>query len=824
MLTLSELARQMSLKIHSLPNKNQQINHLITDTRHIIHGLDSLFFALLGTRRSGLDFIFNAYAKGVRNFILPQPPPSPLPHANICLHTNPVELLQEIAKIHRHKFQLPIIAITGSKGKTTLKEYLSIVLASQFKLIKNPHSFNSQIGVPLSIWQIQAEHQLGIFEAGISQTGEMVNLATMLNPQIGILTCLDTTHSEGFPSEKNKLYEKLRLFHSVNQLILNSELDSFTEIIDYLKVHNPKVKIITWSTRANKFADIQIYLEDSQKIYYQHKEHRGHFQLPFRQTEAHIIEHLGAILCVLTSLNLPFTLLNNLFDSLENLSNLGLTHIAALHNCSLLVPNYTHDLNSLKASMLSLFNEQNSSQKIRKKILIISDFPAMNQEKWQALNNYLQMTELDICIGIGPYLSEQNLELPYLNYHYSDTHTFLEQITQLNLQDARILLQGTSHFHFAKIQHFLETIPHNTRLEVNLATLRDNLTFLQKFLHKDTKIMLMVKSDAYGSGIGRLKDYVLFSHIDYLGVAFISEGIELRKNDIALPIMVMNPDPDYYDEMLYHRLEPEIFSINSLYRFIQVLEAQQIYNYPIHIKIDTGMHRLGFSEEDLPELIKLVSKYAKYLRVSSIFSHLIGSETAIFDDFTQEQARCFSQLSQQLLAILPYRPLLHIANTQAILRHPNLQMDMVRLGIGIYGIDLSGQKVDLKNALSFMSSIAQIKNIPRNESIGYGRQGVLQRDTRVATLRVGYADGYPRSLGNGVGKVYLHGQLAPTLGNICMDMTMIDISHIPQAQENDQVELFGDNLPIIQLATWAKTIPYEILSRISSRVQRRYIM
>lgn len=824
MLTLFELSSQLDLKIHSLPNKNHQIRQLITDTRNIIQGFDALFFALPGRRRDGIDFIFNAYAKGIRNFILPRAPSSPLPEANIGIHEYPLTILQKIAQIHRHKFQLYVIAIAGSKGKTTLKEYLSIVLSSELNLIKNPHSFNSQIGVPLSVWQIQAEHQLGIFEAGISKSGEMSTLRNILNPELGIFTNLDETHAEGFTSEHSKLYEKLKLFHSVKTLIVNHDLVCFKKLVNYLQEHNPMLKIITWSTQNNPEAKLKIQLDNSQKLLYDGLGYSGSFQLPFHPNEPYVIEHLATILCVLDYLNLPLSLLNNLLDSLENMSNLGLTHVVGLSNCNILIPNYAHDLNSLKGSMISLFSEQNQGKNSLKKILIISDFPAMNQAKWQSLNNYLSTTQLDLCICIGLYLTEHHLNLSYPCYYYTDTYSFLANISQFELQDTRILLQGDKYFQFKKIQHFLENIPHTTHLKVNLSTLNDNLTLLQKYLHKQTKIMLMVKSDAYGSGIGRLKDYSLFSHIDYLGVAFISEGIELRKNDIALPIMVMNSDPDYYDEMLNNHLEPEIFSLNSLRKFIQLLKDKQIQNYPIHIKIDTGMHRLGFIEDDLPELINLLVENSDYLHVNSIFSHLIGSETAIFDNFTQQQAENFIVLSQKILNILPYRPLLHIANTQAILRHPNLQMDMVRIGIGLYGINMSMQNFALKNALSFVSSIAQIKNIRRHESIGYGRQGKLDHDARVATLRLGYADGYPRSLGNGIGKVFLHGQLAPTIGNICMDMTMIDITHIPQAQENDMVEIFGDKLSIIQLANWAKTIPYELLTQISSRVQRRYII
>lgn len=832
MFTLNHLAKQLGLELYSQSKQEQKIRYLVTDSRNIIDASGSLFFALLGARRSGMDFLFNAYAKGVRNFILPQPPPSPLFNSTICVYPNPVELLQKIAQKHREQFSLPIIAITGSRGKTTLKEYLSIILSEPLKIITSPHSFNSQIGVPLSVWQIQAQHQLGIFEVGISQSGEMAKLQEILRPQIGILTNLDATHDEGFTDRKSKLQEKLKLFHSVKTVIFSRDIPCFSEILDYLEQYNPKAEILTWSNenQANNQADFILNLDKDLQLHYRGREN-GLLQFPFYPQESHILQHIGAILCVLTCLKLPISLLNNLFDSLENLSNLGITNLEGLHNCSLLIPNYSHSLNSLKGSMLVLFTEQsqaNSPQILpsnaRKKILIISDFPHMDKDKLQALGKFLETTALDYCICIGEYLAKYPLRLPYPTYNYVNIYDFLKQINQFELQGARILLQGDQHFQFNKIRQFLINVPHNTCLEVKLQTMNENLTILQKPLKKSTKIMLMVKSDAYGSGIGNLKDFPLFSHIDYLGVAFINEGIELRNNDISLPIMVMNPDPAHYDTMLHNRLEPEIFSLGSLRKFVQVLESRQIYNYPVHIKVDTGMHRLGFTEDNLPELIEILLQYSDFLRVSSIFSHLVGSETASFDNFTQEQARRFQKFSEQIQNILPYPTLRHIANTQAILRHSNLQMDMVRIGIGLYGIDLSGQETQLKNALSFVTSIAQIKNIARGEAIGYGAKGKITRDTKVATLRVGYADGYPRFLGNGVGKVYLYGKLAPTLGDICMDMTMIDITDIPEAKEDDTVELFGDNLPISQVATWAKTIPYELLTMISTRVQRRYIM
>jgi alanine racemase len=798
------------------------VDTLLLDSRKVLFPHSSLFFALDGPRRKGLDFIDELYQKGVRSFVIAEQLASSVihqyPQANFLLVENVLQALQSLAADHRKKFNYPVIGITGSNGKTIVKEWLYQLLGDNFHIVRSPKSYNSQIGVPLSVWQMKPEHTLGIFEAGISQPGEMNQLQSIIQPTIGVLTFMGDAHAEGFDSLQQKINEKLTLFHHCESIVYSAD-DSM--VADSVKTFsqqvNRAVRLFSWGHQGS--VDLCItYVDKKNTETIIHATYVGtdfNFTIPFTD-EASIF---NAMTCaaVMLSMNLSTTAIALAMKELRSVA-MRLELKQGISQCSIINDSYSSDINSLTIA-LDFLMQQNQHPK---KTVILSDMLQSGktpESLYLDIANILQQKNLFRFIGIGPEMAAHTAlfsSLPNVQF-YSSTEEFLKKVDVMQFQNEAILLKGARLFAFEKIGAVLEQKIHETVLEINLNALRSNLSIYRKALQPSVKLMAMVKAFSYGSGSYEIANLLQQEGIDYLGVAYTDEGVELRKAGIQSPIMVMNTTPIGFENLVTYQLEPELYSFSILKAFKSHLLRHQITRYPIHIKLDTGMHRLGFMPEEVTALSDLLTQDDTFV-VRSVFSHLVASENPAEDAFTQQQGMLFEKMAQQIESAIGYSCIKHIANTSAIKRHPSLQFNMVRLGIGLYGID-SQYPVELVTTLK--TTISQIKRLPQGATVGYGRRGVLHQDATIATVRIGYADGYARSFSNGEGKMLVNGQLAPVIGNVCMDMTMLDITGIP-ALEGDEVIIFGKDLSVTTMAGWAHTIPYEILTNISHRVKRVY--
>lgn len=819
--------------------KDNRIEYLLTDSRKLMDAGTTLFFALDGFRRSAAPYVEELYTKGVRNFVVSSNfACNSFPGANFIQVDNVLRALQNLATWHRSRFSLPVIGITGSNGKTIVKEWLNQLLEKDFQIIRSPKSYNSQVGVPLSVWQINATHTLGIFEAGISQPGEMQSLQTIIQPAIGVLTHIGDAHGENFNNLKQKIEEKLLLFKQVrgliapgdNLLIAETIRSSSIPCIFWGKQEHCGIRI-TGVQKGSSHSTIRIQIDSRQIINLLTQANQPHqpaaeppvacqFQIPF--TDDASIEN--AIICFSVLLNMGYdvekaTAEMHLLKPVE----MRLELKKGINNCSVINDSYIADISSLRIALDFLEQQQQHPRRT----VILSDFAESNdaEKLYHEIAGLLQQKGINRFIGIGSLLEKYKelfqQRMPETNF-FASTNDFIRQIHNLKFHDETILIKGARTFALENISSLLEQKAHQTVLEVNLSSIVHNLKEYQRLLKPSTKIMVMVKAFSYGSGSYEIANILQFHNVDYLAVAYADEGVELRKAGISLPIMVMNPEESSFHAIIENSLEPELFSFNILASFIQFIRHQGLKNYPIHLKIDTGMHRLGFELHEIERLVEML-KEQSFVKIQSVFSHLAGSEDPTLDDFTQYQAAQYRQACALIQERLSYSFMKHISNSAAIVRHPELQLDMVRLGIGIYGADESAEdKINLIESATLKTTIAQIKTIKAGESVGYGRTGKIVRDSVIATIRIGYADGFRRNLSNGKGKVYLKGKLAPVTGRVAMDMTMIDITGISDVREGDEVIIFGEQLPVTQLAKWADTIPYEILAGISQRVQRIY--
>lgn len=814
-------------------NRKESITELSIDSRRIVAASATLFFAIAGEQRSGIQFVKDAYLKGVRNFVIHEKIDLSFMHqaANVVLVKDSVAALQKLGTYIRQQFQLPVIAITGSNGKTIVKEWLSKILSGtapfneKAGIVKSPKSFNSQIGVPLSLWQIQAEHTIGVFEAGISKVGEMAHLEAMIQPSIGILTNIGDAHSEFFSSKEEKLQEKLKLFYHSDYLVVSLDINHIKEGLDILKKKNKNLKRFTWSYEDEQ-ADLYIFSKRikrqqcSLQYYYLGKKYTVH--IPFTQ-DAYVQNAINVIATLLL-LGVDFETIKEGIAQLKAVA-MRLEVRDAVNDCFLIADTYNSDLSSLKAGLEFL-----SQQMHKKKTLILSDMQESGKDKTKqaaAIASLLKEYKVGKFIAIGAELNAHQalfLENKKMETHFFETtELFLKQYHPSFFEKEYILLKGARKFAFERIQNRLELQLHNTILEVNLEAIAHNLKAYKKCIKPSTKLMAMVKAYSYGSGSVEVAQKLQYEGVDYLTVAYTDEGIELRNSGISLPIMVMSPEIHSFESMIRWRLEPEIFNIHSLQLFIQAANAQQEMHYPIHLKLDTGMHRLGFEEQDLEMMLYLLHN-TETVKVASIFSHLAGSDELRLNTFTAKQNKIFDKMSGMIMQQLAYKPLLHIANSAGIVNHPELQKDMVRLGIGLYGIDSSKHmQQKLQNVSTLKSYIVQIRNVAKTETVGYSRKGKLKRDSKIATVAIGYADGYFRSFGNGVGYMLVHNKKARIVGNVCMDMCMLDVTDIKDVQEGDEVIVFGKELPVSTLAAWGQTISYEVLTSISRRVNRVYV-
>lgn len=804
-------------------HQEDAIDHLLLDSRKIFSPATALFFALKGPRRDGHQFIAELYEKGVRNFLISEKiNTSNFPGANFILTDDTLVALQQLATHHRQQFNIPVIGITGSNGKTIVKEWLYQLLHSDYNIVRSPKSYNSQIGVPLSVWQMNEQHTLGIFEAGVSKQGEMVRLERIIQPEIGILTNIGEAHSEGFNDHDHKFREKLTLFRNC-KIIIGREID-FEGRHDVFEFMNSNLKVLLWgysekSDVVVKSIDKNI---DETEIIFSVNEKESKITIPF--TDDASVENAITCYCVLKYLNIDGKVIADRMKKLQPV-NMRLELKKGINHCSIINDSYSADLSSLEIA-LNFLDQQSAGSK---KTVIISDFLETgipNEELYKHIALSLEEHGINKLIGIGDktshhlaiLLQQSSIQQDY----YLRTNSFLKQFRSSQFKEESILVKGARIFEFERIVQLLEQKAHQTVLEINLNAIANNLKEYQQLLNPEVKVMAMVKAFAYGSGGAEIAGVLQYHKVDYLGVAYADEGVELRNAGITLPIMVMNPEESSFESIVENNLEPEIYSFELFKAFNDYLQRETLEQYPVHIEIETGMNRLGFSENEIDELVKLLLTTSSF-KVQSVFTHLAAAEDPNQDKFTKDQFTLFQQCTEKLKNKLGYSFIRHIANSAAIVRFPDMQLDMVRPGIGLYGVDSSGTgKLNLQTVATLKSTVAQLKYLKAGESVSYNRSGVVNKDSVVATIRIGYADGYPRRLSNGIGKMKVNEKMAPVIGTVCMDMTMVDVTNISDVREGDEVIVFGKELPVQLFAEWAQTIPYEIMTGVSQRVKRVY--
>lgn len=793
--------------------KDASVRTLLTDSRRLSDMKHGLFFALK-VLRDGHHFIADAYKGGLRNFVISDPgfDHQQFRDANFYLVNDTLEALQALAAFHRAKFEYPVIGITGSNGKTIVKEWLYQLLAPENNIVRSPKSYNSQIGVPLSVWEMNSENDLAIFEAGISRTGEMDKLAPVIRPTIGILTNIGEAHKEGFASVNEKISEKLKLFEGVDLFIYSSKY------LDHYEGEIPGINKFTWAYR--EMGDLEVFDDEVLEEKYQFL--RARFNgveveavIPF--TDQASIEN--GIICWATLLAMGYVP-EEVDKRLEKLLPIGmrLQLKNGINNCSVIDDSYSLDLSSL-AIALDFLKQQ--KQHLRR-TLILSDIPGTESEEvYEQVKHMIENKSVDRLIGVGEVISRYGADFPCDTEFFTDTENLIENFRSLKFGNETILLKGARAFGFEAISHLLTQKVHETVLEINLNALEHNLNYYNAQLEPGIKIMAMVKAFSYGSGSYEIANLLEFNKVDYLAVAYADEGVSLRKAGISMPIMVMSPDEMAFEAIIENKLEPEIYSLRILKEFIELLNRKNLENYPVHIKLDTGMHRLGFMENEVDEMLESLVGTTS-LHIQSVFSHLVASEDPMHDDFTRKQIDLFARLSDQIRSMFTYPIIRHLDNTSGISRWPEAFFDMVRLGIGLYGIDLSfGNDSPLQTVTSLKTTISQIKQIPAGDTIGYNRAGKMPNGGTIATVKIGYADGYNTELGNGVGKMLLGNKEVPTIGVICMDMCMIDITGI-NAAEGDEVFVFNDVIRVQDIAKQLNRTPYEVLTGISQRVKRIY--
>ncbi len=794
----------------TLPVPESEIVYLATDSRKITFPESSLFFALSG-KVNAHQFIPDLIQLGVKNFVVTED--VSYPNVNILKVDNALNALQEVAKFHRTKFDLPVIGITGSNGKTIVKEWLYQLLSVEKNVIRSPKSYNSQLGVALSVWQINDQHNLGIFEAGISEPNEMENLQEMIQPTIGILTNLGSAHDAGFESDEQKLNEKLKLFSNVDVLFFNPKY-AVSKEIDKLSCRK-----FTWGDANTDLIVIKVEkVNSTSEITFQYAYNTHTIVIPFTDTAA--IENSIQCCAVLLYFNYPIDIIKERCKQLIPVA-MRMDIRQGVNNCTIINDAYTTDLNSLEIA-LDVLTHQKQHQKTTVILSDIYQSGISNPVLYKSVNELLLNKKIDRLIGIGANISAYGNLFQLDKQFYLNTTDYLNHINISDFYDEAILVKGSRKFEFENISKRLEQQIHETVFEINLNSLINNLNYYKSVINPKTKLMAMVKAFSYGSGSFEIANILQFHRVDYLAVAFVDEGTELRLNGITLPIMVMSPDVSSFETLVRHCLEPELYSFRILQSFIDFLKNKNIKDYPIHIKFDTGMHRLGFEKNDLPELINLLTSNKAFIQIKSAFTHLVASEDERQDEFTKQQLSVFKTICDTLETETNQQFLRHCLNTAGISRFENAHLDMVRLGIGLYGIPTTTKDAQyLKPIGTLRTTITQIKNVRAGDTVGYGKKAALLRDSRIATVKIGYADGLNRALGNGVGNLLLHGKLAPIIGNVCMDMTMIDVTDIP-CQEGDDVIIFNEVLKVETIAEQLNTNTYEILTNVSQRVKRVY--
>lgn len=805
-----------------------QIGWLLTDSRSLCFPEETLFFALKSTRNDGHRYIEDLYRRGVRNFVVeakgiaeycPNGSVTSMADANFLIVPSPLAALQRLAERHRDEFNIPIVGITGSNGKTMVKEWLYQLLLPSQKIVRSPRSYNSQIGVPLSVWLLNEQTEIGIFEAGISQPGEMMALRDIIQPTIGVLTSLGSAHQENFRSMEEKCLEKLELMHDTEAMVYCSDNDIVSRCIRRMQYKGEK---IAWSQCDEQVALFVKRIENkgqSARITYIWQGEENTYSIPFID-EASIED---TITCAAVALRLGLTP-GQLADRMPKLEPVAmrLEVKEGQRGCLLINDSYNSDINSLDIALD--FMQRRESAGSLTKTLILSD---IFQTGTTSDKLYAQVSDLAVkrginkFIGIGPELSAQADRIQIADKQFfADVNHFLSSDAFAALHHELILLKGARPFGFDQITEQLEQKVHETILEVNLNAVVENLNYYRSFLKPETKMVCMIKADGYGAGAVEIARTLQDHRVDYLAVAVADEGVTLRKAGITANIMIMNPEMTAFKTMFDYDLEPEVYSFRLLDALIKAARKEGITGWPVHIKLDTGMHRLGFDPvHDMDELIDRL-KHQNAVIPRSVFSHFVGSDSDDFDSFSAQQFALFEAGSSKLQSAFSHKILRHIDNSAGIEHFPERQLDMCRLGLGLYGIDSRDNRI-LNTVSTLKTTILQMHHVPAGETVGYSRKGKLDRDSVIAAIPIGYADGLNRHLGNRHGYCLVNGQKAEYVGNICMDVAMIDVTDIP-CQEGDQVEIFGEHLPVTVLSDAIDTIPYEVLTGVSNRVKRVY--
>ena len=792
------------------------VNEIVTDSRQLSYTEEIAFVAIKGKNHDGHQFIDSLFKKGIKVFLLDSLPGNiaAYPGAAFILTDDSISALQLLAAHKRKAFKYPVIAVTGSAGKTIVKEWLADILSLTLPVIRSPRSYNSQIGVPLSVWKLDDKYRLGIFEAGISQMGEMEKLQLIINPDIGVLTNIGDAHRENFSNDLTKASEKLKLFRSCSSLIYCRDHDLIRKLI-LSDVEMMKKELIDWSLHdksASVFVQKKSLPSGHTEIQLSYRDNNYNFDVPFHDRAS--VENAITVSSVCLYMGIAKEVIASGLSALVSVP-MRMELKGGINNCQLIEDYYNSDPGSLGMAL-----EYLRSQNGRKSTLILSDFVQNGRadvELYGEVARLLIKTGITRFIGIGKALSGcRHLFRPEDSFFYS-TDEFVRSIGTKDFHEEIILLKGARLFEFEKIGRVLEQQVHQTVLEINLDAISHNLNVFRSFLDPGTKIMAMVKAFAYGSGSSEIASLLEYHRVSYLAVAYADEGVELRSAGVTLPVMVMNPDPSAADIMIKYSLEPELYSFSSFGSFIGAAERHGLIGYPVHIKIDTGMHRLGFLPEDVEKLASLI-KSKECIRVISVFSHLSGSENPTLDQFSKKQVYIYLKAADTIREATAYPFMRHILNSSGIIRFPEYQFEMVRPGIGIYGAG-TFNGISLRPAGRFKTRISQVKMARKGEPVGYGCADVSDSDRIIAILPVGYADGLSRKMGNRKGRLFIKGKKVPIIGNVCMDMCMADISGL-DAVTGDEAEIFGENISINEIAEICETIPYEILTSIPGRVKR----
>ena len=795
------------------------VDWILTDSRSLCFPEETLFFALKTKRNDGHKYIYDLYTRGVRNFVVSDLPEKADEYkdANFLVLDRPLKGLQKLATHHREQFQVPVVGITGSNGKTIVKEWLYQLLSPERVITRSPRSYNSQIGVPLSIWLMNEHTELGIFEAGISEMGEMEALKPIIQPTIGILTNIGGAHQENFSSVVDKCMEKLLLFKDCDVVIYDGDNEVISSCVTKSLF---TAREIAWSRKDNErplFIEKIVKEETHTTIYYRYIGLPSSYTIPFIDDAS--IENSIHCLAVALYMMLPPEQIAERMAKLEPVA-MRLEVKEGKNGCTLINDSYNSDLASLDIALD--FMQRRSEDKMRKRTLILSDILETGQTSkllYRQVADLIHSRGVDKLIGVGEDIASSSSRFELEKYFFRSTTELLNSGLLNQLHDEIVLIKGSRTFQFDKITDLLELKVHETTLEINLNALVDNLNYYRNKLKPDTKIVCMVKASAYGAGSYEIAKTLEDQRVNYLAVAVADEGSELRKAGITSSIIIMNPEQTAFKTLFDYKLEPEVYSFHLLEELIKAAEREGITNFPIHIKIDTGMHRLGFAPAEIPRLVERLHKQTSVIP-RSVFSHLVGSDTERLDTFTRRQIEVFEAAAAQLQEGFSFKIIRHICNTAGIQRYPGAQFEMVRLGIGLYGVDPFTNEM-LHNISTLRSTILQIHDVPKEETVGYGRKGILERDSRIAAVPIGYADGLNRHLGNGRGYCLVNGKKAPYVGNICMDVCMIDVTDI-DCREGDKVIIFGDDLPVTVLSDLLDTIPYEVLTSVSNRVKRVY--